>query len=78
MFFCLENKMKNSFERATSSEQLEESKKKLKAFRSEIYNTIGNSQEKKNAFTINREESSPQGNASRTVNSKTMDNKRDH
>ena len=51
-----ENRMKNSFERATTTENLAESKKKLKAFRSEIYNTIENGQEKKNAFAINREE----------------------
>lgn len=47
--------MKNSFERATSPEKLEESAKKLKAFRSEIYSKISESPPKKNAFTINRQ-----------------------
>jgi hypothetical protein len=47
--------MKNSFERATSPEKLEEDAKKLKAFRSEIYSKISESPPKKNAFTINRQ-----------------------
>lgn len=49
--------MKNSFERATSPEKLEESAKKLKAFRSEIYSKLSESPPKKNAFTINRQKS---------------------
>lgn len=70
--------MKNSFERATEIEQLEESKKKLKAFRSEIYNTIEGSQEKKNAFTIKRDESNSLNNESKNVEDQKKDTTRDH
>lgn len=48
--------MKNGFERATSSDSLEEGTKILKAFRSEIYNKIKERPPKKNAFTINNSE----------------------
>ena len=48
--------MKNSFQRATtSSDRIEENKKRLKAFRSEIYSNIEKRDKKKNAFTINKE-----------------------
>ncbi|MBO6242008.1 MAG: hypothetical protein J6O61_14480 [Butyrivibrio sp.] len=45
--------MKNGFERITSENNLEDSKKKLKAFRSEIYSSLEKGSKKKNAFTIN-------------------------
>lgn len=70
--------MKNSFERATSTEQLEESKKKLKAFRSEIYNAIESGQEKKNAFTINREENNSLENGPKSVGGQKNDTTRSH
>lgn len=70
--------MKNGFERATSTEHLEESKKKLKAFRSEIYNAIESGQERKNAFTINRQENNFLENGSKSVDGQKKDTTRNH
>ena len=68
--------MKNSFERATSPEKLEESKKKLKAFRSEIYNNMETGQKKKNAFTMNKKGITLVNRASKDGAEKSRDNKR--
>lgn len=66
--------MKNSFERATSPEKLEESKKKLKAFRSEIYNNMETGQKKKNDFTMNKKNNSPGNETSKDSGGQCRDN----
>ena len=66
--------MKNSFERATSPEKLEESKKKLKAFRSEIYNNMETGPKKKNAFTMNKNSISPGNESSKDGGGQSKDN----
>ncbi len=70
--------MKNSFERATSPDKLEESKKKLKAFRSAIYSNMETDQKKKNAFTMNRKSNDPANGISKDGKEQSKDNTHGH